>query len=38
MNIDEKGIRPLVIKVNTLDTFFMQRQNVLWTGYICKIS
>ena len=29
MKINEKGIRPLVIKVNTLDTFFMQCQNVL---------
>ena len=29
MKINEKGIRPLVIKVNTLDTFFMQYQIVL---------
>ena len=29
MKINEKGIRPLVIMVNTLDTFFMQYQNVL---------
>ena len=29
MKINEKCIRPLVVKVSTLDTFFMQYQNVL---------